>query len=65
MVGQSQEKWSEQMQMKGQSREGAKLVDVECTLFQVLNHSSRGDNSSKQGRILISGNDSTCVEKKH
>jgi hypothetical protein len=29
-----------------------------------LNRSGRVDNSSKQGRILISGNDSTCVEKK-
>jgi hypothetical protein len=29
-----------------------------------LNRLGRGDNSSKQGRILISGNDSTCVEKK-
>ncbi|KAK0601230.1 hypothetical protein LWI29_022353 [Acer saccharum] len=30
-----------------------------------LNRSGRGVNSSKQGRILISGNDSTCVEKKY
>jgi hypothetical protein len=35
MVGQSQEKWSEHIQMKGQSREGAKLVNVEYTPFQV------------------------------
>jgi len=30
-----------------------------------LNRSGKGVNSSKQGRILISSNDSTCVEKKH
>jgi hypothetical protein len=30
-----------------------------------LNHSGRGVNSLKQGRILISSNDSTCLEKKH
>ena len=30
-----------------------------------FNHSGRRGNSSKQGRILISGNDSTYVEKKH
>jgi hypothetical protein len=30
-----------------------------------LNRSGRGVNSSKQGRILILGNDLTCVEKKH